>query len=65
MVETILASYGCSYILLGYLEMMDELFSYVDKITEQDMEKVRKEMDKISDNLKQIEKQIKECEEWK
>lgn len=65
MVETILASYGCSYLLLGYLELMDELSSYVDKKTERHLEEERKAIDEIRKSLEQIDKQIKETEKMK
>lgn len=63
MLDTILASYGCSYLILGYLELMDELFSYVDKKTERHLEEVRKDIDEISNTLERIEKESKEWDQ--
>lgn len=69
MLDTILASYGCSYLLLGYLELMDAVSDYVDKKLDESSEKRRQELEraikdinKLLNDLEQAKKQIKELE---
>lgn len=59
MLDTILASYGGSGLILCYLEWADTVFSYVDKKREQHLEEALKDIDKISNILEQVEKEMK------
>lgn len=64
MLGAILGSYAGSGLILGYLELADMMFSYVDKITEKQDKEILKDMEKISNTLKQVEKRIKENKKW-